>query len=97
MLANRSAQTIAQRIAVNSVVTAPRAIPEFHARQMQLAGKLDMEQIAGCDLVRCFSWPAHGPLARCHHAQSPFLLGHCGCSLSAARANPPTQLGEDPH
>jgi DNA-binding transcriptional LysR family regulator len=42
---DRGAQTITQRIAVNGVVTAPRAMPEFHARQMQLAGKLDTEQI----------------------------------------------------
>jgi hypothetical protein len=45
LLANRSAQTVAQRIAVNGAVTAPRAMPEFHARQMQLAAKLDTEQI----------------------------------------------------
>ena len=45
-LADRGAQAITQRITVNGVVTAPWAIPEFHARQMQLAGKLDMEQIA---------------------------------------------------
>jgi integrase/recombinase XerD len=32
MLTDCGAQTIAQRIAVNGVVTAPRAIPEFHAR-----------------------------------------------------------------
>jgi hypothetical protein len=46
MLANRSAQTVTQRIVVDGVVTAPRAIPEFHARQMQLAGKLDTKQLA---------------------------------------------------
>jgi hypothetical protein len=42
MLADRGAQTFAQRIAVNSVVTAPK----FHARELQLAGKLDTKPIA---------------------------------------------------
>jgi hypothetical protein len=46
MLANCSAQSVTQRIAVDGVVTAPRALPEFHARELQLAGKLDKKQIA---------------------------------------------------
>jgi hypothetical protein len=53
MLANRSAQTIAQRIAVNGVVTAPRAIPEFHARELQLAGKSPNGQTAA--FAECLS------------------------------------------
>jgi hypothetical protein len=43
-LANRGAQTIAQRIAVDGVVAITVLI--FHPRQLQLAGKLDAEQLA---------------------------------------------------
>jgi hypothetical protein len=42
MLADRSAQTIAQRIAVDAVI----ALVVFHARQFQLAINLDAEQLA---------------------------------------------------
>jgi hypothetical protein len=46
MLANCSAQTIAQRIAVNGVVTAPRGMPKFHSREPHFTKKLDVEQLA---------------------------------------------------
>ena len=76
MLTDCGAQTIAQWVAVDGVVTAPRALPEFHARELQLAGKLDKKQIACRDLLRRFSWSAHGPQATRHHAQNACLLAH---------------------
>jgi hypothetical protein len=41
--ANRSTQTVAQRIAVHGVITAPRAMPKFHSREPHLTKKLDAE------------------------------------------------------
>jgi hypothetical protein len=46
MLTDRGAQTVAQRIAVNGVVTAPK----FHSREPDLTKKLDAEPLAARDL-----------------------------------------------
>src|SRR5262249_52500217 len=63
MLANRSAQTVAQWIAVNGVVTAPGAISKFHSREPHLTKKLDAEPLATRDLDQLSAWPAYGPPA----------------------------------
>jgi hypothetical protein len=49
-LTERGVQTIAQRIAINAAVTAPRAMPEFHSRELHLTKKLDAEPLAARDL-----------------------------------------------
>jgi hypothetical protein len=82
MLADGGAQTVAKRIAVNGVVTAPK----FHSREPHLTKKLDPEPLAARDLDGLSSSTAHGPPARCHHAQSAFLVAH-GVPFSAARAS----------
>ena len=64
MLIDRGAQTIAQRMAVNGVVTAPRAMPKFHSREPHLTKKLDAEPLTARDLDGLASWLAHGPTAR---------------------------------
>jgi hypothetical protein len=75
---------------VNGVVTAARVIPEFHARELQLAGKLDKKQIACRDLLRRFTRPAHGPQATRHHTQNACILAH-GLSFVSADVGPETR------